>query len=184
MKHIGKILFAFGCFVFSINTLAQEAKNLPYKAAWATDLEDWHVVDNKYQSKTWNWKAAEIVSITDSKKANDDWLISPVINCSGKGTKKVVLNAGWNKAQSSNVSLYYSLNYNGDVAAADWTLVDENIIPDSHPYGFKSAAYWAYSQKLKINANKVHFAIRYQSYRQAGEKQNEIRIRRFKVQGK
>lgn len=184
MKHFEKVVIAIGCLMLSVNAMAQDAKTLPYKATWATDLEDWQVIDNKYKSKTWQWKAAETLTITDSKRANDDWLISPAINCSGKGAKKVMLNAGWNKAQSSNISLYYSTNFEGNVEAAEWTLVEENIISDSHPFGFKSAAYLMYSKKIKFNAPKVHFAIRYQAHNEAGERQNEIRIRRFKVLGR
>ncbi|WP_430812244.1 MULTISPECIES: choice-of-anchor J domain-containing protein [unclassified Carboxylicivirga] len=184
MKNFRKLAIAIGCLVMTINAMAQDAKTLPYKAAWATDLEDWQVIDNKYQSKTWQWKSAETLTITDSKRANDDWLISPAINCSGKGAKKVWLNAAWNKAQSSNISLYYSTNFEGNVEAAEWILIEENIIPDSHPFGFKWAAYYTYSKKLKFSAPKVHFAIRYQPHNEAGERQNEIRIRRFKVLGK
>ena len=184
MKHLKNylLLVAFGLLANLAN--AQAPMELPYKAGWTTDLEGWQVVDNKYASKTWKWKTAETLTITDSKRANDDWLISPAIDCSGKGSKKVVFNTGWNKAQSSNITLYYSVNYTGDVEQADWVLLDENIIPDTHPFGFKSASYMLYSKKLKLNAPKVHFAIRYQAHNDAGESQNEIRIRRFKVIGK
>jgi len=167
------------------NAFAQTVKSIPYKAAWETDMEDWQVVDNKMQSKTWQWKAAQTIQITDSRKANDDWLISPALDFSGKGAKKVFLSAGWNKAQSSNIALYYSLNYTGNQETAEWVLVEDKMIPDNHPYGFKSASYFLISNKINLTAPQVHFAIRYTPHNEAGlEGQNEIRIRRFKVIGK
>lgn len=184
VNQIGKVLVV-GCLLLLTTAMkAQEIKSRPYQTQWATDLEEWQVVDHKYQTKTWKWNAAETLTITDSKRANDDWLISPAIDFSGKGTKKVMLSAAWNKAQSSNIALYYSLNYDGDQEGAEWVLVEEKIIPDGHPYGFKSAAYFLFSQKLKVTAPKVHFAIRYMPHNEVGESQNEIRIRRFKVIGK
>lgn len=176
---------AIGCMIMMYASVsAQDVQPLPFVANWTTDLEEWEVVDNKYESKTWKWKAAGVATITDSKRKNDDWLISPAIDCSGKGTKKVSFKAGWNKAQSSNVALYYSLNYEGDQEAAEWILVEEKIIPDSHAYGFKTAAYVPIISKVKINAPKVHFAIRYMPHNEAEDVQNEVRIRNFKVTGK
>jgi Tfp pilus assembly protein PilV len=185
-KQILKRMMAMVVLVIGILGLlqAQDAKTLPYKANWETDLEDWTVVDNKYNSKTWDWRAAGVAFITDSKRANDDWLISPAIDCSGKGAKKVSFSAGWNKAQSSNIALYYSTNYEGDQSAAEWVLVEEKIIPDSQPFGFKTAVYIPISVKVKVSAPKVHFAIRYMPHNEAEDSQNEIRIRNFKVTGK
>ncbi len=173
------------CFlVMASVAIAQEVKSLPYLAGWTTDLEDWHVADRQYTSKTWMWKAASTATITDSKKENDDWLISPALDCSGKAPKKITFKAAWNKAQSSNIALYYSLNYEGDQAAAEWVLVEEKIIPDSQPYGFKTDVFMPFSAKLKMDAPKVHFAIRYVKHNQSEEVQNEIRIKHFKVTSK
>lgn len=184
MKQIGRLLLVSGLLLLTESAFSQDAKPLPYQAAWSTDLEEWEVVDNKYESKTWKWRAEGVIHITDSKRKNDDWLISPAIDCSGKGNKKVSFKAGWNKAQSSNIALYYSLNYEGDQEAAEWIMLEEKIIPDSHAYGFKNAAYVPIVSKVKINAPKVHFAIRYMPHNEAEDVQNEVRIRNFKITGK
>ncbi|SHF97282.1 hypothetical protein SAMN05444274_1165 [Mariniphaga anaerophila] len=183
-NQITKLVLAVCIMAMSTSIFAQKPQNVPYKAGWETDFEDWQVVDVKYQSKTWRWKASETVTITDSKKENDDWLISPAINCSGKKSLKVTFNAGWNKAQSSNIGLYCALNYDGNFDTAEWILVEDNIIPDSHPYGFKSDDYLRYSKNVKVSGKEIHFAIRYHSNNSPEDVQNEIRIRRFKVAGK
>jgi len=72
VNQIRKVLVV-GCLLLLTTVMeAQEIKSRPYQAQWTTDLEEWQVVDNKYQTKTWKWKAAETLTITDSKRANDD----------------------------------------------------------------------------------------------------------------
>ncbi len=182
LLKLKKSFIAVCLFILTTTAMAQQA--IPYTANWETDLHEWTVIDNKYESKTWNWKAAGVATITDSKRENDDWLISPAINCSGTKNIKVAFKAGWNKAQSSNISLYYSTDFSGDQAAANWTLVEEKIIPDSHPYGFKTAGFIPCNFKIKVNAQKVHFAIRYSKHNVPEDVQNEIRVSNFKITGK
>lgn len=182
--NLVKSLLTAVLLLIAVGASAQELKTLPYAAMWKTGLDEWQVNDLKYHSKTWKWKAAGVATITDSKRENNDWLISPAIDCKGVKRLKVAFKAGWNKAQSSNVELYYSLNYEGNQEEADWVLIEEKIIPDSHPYGFKTAAYLPCNFKVKVDAPKVHFAIRYTRHNAAEDVQNEIRVRNFKVTGK
>lgn len=155
---------------------------LPYSAAWALDLEDWTVVDNKYTSKTWAFRATGTANITDSKRENDDWLISPTIICNGDKKKEVSLKAGWDDAKSSNISLYYSTDYAGDVSAATWIPIAEDIIPSDHIFGFAGSKLYSASYQIDLNASKVHFAIHYAPFEAAIDVQNEIRVKGFNVE--
>jgi hypothetical protein len=156
---------------------------LPYSAAWADDLEDWTVVSNKHASKEWAYKAAGTVFMTDGKREQDDWLISPVIVCSGSNQKMISFKAGWKSAQSSNITLYYSTNYAGDQSTADWNEIEANIIPGSHGYGFSGSSLYNFSKTIDLEADAVTFAIKYAAVTGTfDDSQNEIRVKNFKVE--
>lgn len=155
---------------------------LPYTAAWSADLEDWTIVDKKYTSKTWGWKSSGTAKATDSKKENDDWLISPTIICTGSEQKEISFKAGWNGAKSSNISLYYATDYTGDQSTATWQLLVANIIPTDHAYGFASAAQLSFSHIMDLDNASVNFAIHYAPFGPAEGSQNEIRVKTFKIE--
>ncbi|WP_430812245.1 MULTISPECIES: choice-of-anchor J domain-containing protein [unclassified Carboxylicivirga] len=155
---------------------------LPYAAAWANDLEDWTVVSNVHATKEWAYKAAATVFMTDGKRDQDDWLISPKVICSSSKQKQISFLAGWKNFQSSNISLYYSTDYDGDQAAATWIKISENIIPDTHGFGFATSLLYSYSHTMDLQADAVTFAIQYAPYKAYGDSQNEIRIKNFKVE--
>ncbi len=155
---------------------------LPYTAAWATDLEDWTVVSNVHTTKVWAYKAAGTTFITDGKREQDDWLISPTIVCSSSKQKEISFLAGWKEFQSSNISLYYSTDYAGDQSAATWIKISENIIPETHGFGFATASLYSYSHTMDLQADAVTFAIQYAPFKPYGDSQNEIRVKNFKIE--
>ncbi|SHF97313.1 Por secretion system C-terminal sorting domain-containing protein [Mariniphaga anaerophila] len=168
---------------FAVTTSASVDKwELPYVAAWASDLEDWTVEDRGTIGRVWKWNRSSTVSITDSKKENNGWLISPAISCASSSPKVISFNAGWNNAQSSNISLYYSVDYDGDFESATWVQVDENIIPEAHEFGLGVSSMYSYSKTIELEAAVAHFAIQYAPFGEAGDSQNEIRVNNFTVE--
>lgn len=155
---------------------------LPYSAAWASDLEDWTAVSNMHTTKVWAYKAAATAFITDGKREQDDWLISPAVICRGSDKKEVSFKAGWKNALSSNISLSYATDFSGDPATATWTPVASNIIPATQAPGFATDLMASFSYVLEIEAPEVFFAIHYAKAGDFGDSQNEIRIKNFKVE--
>jgi hypothetical protein len=172
-------------------------KLIPYATSWEYTMDDWTVFDLVDNSKTWAHKdnadtdgtplPTGTCFITDSKKEQGDWLVSPVIDCSGNFQKEVKVTAGWQSQQSSNISLYYSTNYVGDQATATWETIGTNIIPETHDYGFATAKLITLSFPIDLIAPTAHFAIVYGPFKapivdDPDIKQNEIRVKDFTVQ--
>ncbi|TRX66419.1 T9SS type A sorting domain-containing protein [Carboxylicivirga sp. M1479] len=167
---------------FSITTSGSvSAWPLPYTAAWTDDLEDWTVVSHKHASKEWTYKSGGTAFMTDGKQDQDDWLISPTIVCSGSLQKEISFKAGWKSFQSSNISLYYSLDYAGVQEDATWIPITEELIPTTHGFGFATDLLYNYSHVMDLDQAAVTFGIHYAPFGAYGDSQNETRIKNFKV---
>ncbi len=152
---------------------------LPYSAIWKAGLEDWAVADSLYSSKTWGWKAEGLAFISDSKQANNDWLISPPIDADGANPKNIILDARWKGAKSSNVSLYYTTS---SLSEWNWVEVAKDIIPESHGFGFAETYKLEQIFKVDVVADSIRFALHYAPFLSPEGTQNEIRIYGFKVE--
>lgn len=159
------------------------AKALPYSCNWENgESFGWTTVDSLYESKTWTLLPGKsYVAISDSQTDNNDWFISPYIDCSKTESVDVKIDLGWYKAKSSNVSLYYSTNYVEGEEGAQWTLIKENVIPQEHGFGTSSALRYKSTTNVKLNNKKVSFAIKYHKFGEFEEFQNNIRVHGFKV---
>jgi hypothetical protein len=190
---------AIAIFSLMINNLSAQ-ESLPFENTWATDLSGWQTVSLKGSSE-WAWKSEGTLQIGDGKKEQNDWLISPAINLSSENSKELFFKAGWKDAKSSNLSVYYSTNYNeggtkADINNADWTVIEEDIIkmddaadPDSPDYdpataqapGYSSTAIRTCKYTITEKANKVYFAFKYAKVGDPEGSQNQVRVKSLKV---
>ncbi|MGL5920093.1 MAG: T9SS type A sorting domain-containing protein, partial [Bacteroidales bacterium] len=111
------------------------------------------------------------------------WLISPAINCSTEGEK--IISFKTNKENlvniSSNISLFYSLDYSGDVTTATWIPVAENVIP-SDAAGLAPDKMTFVEKTLNIKEDNVVFGIKaHASGAAAGTKQAKLRVTGFEI---
>jgi hypothetical protein len=147
--------------------MAQET--LPYTSAWSTEtngtawdpVQDWTMFDYLGGNDGWQWREDGVVVNDDKRMDNDDWLVSPAINCHGEEDKEVIFRVAWDRALTSNFTLYYSTDYAGDPKAANWTLVAANIIESDQPMGLSTASYVEKKFAFTINHAAVHFAFQY-----------------------
>jgi hypothetical protein len=135
-------------------------------------------------------KDTKVIEFTDHRQVADagmeascftSWLISPALDFSSTRTKKVEVLLGKDKANmlTSNVSVYYSTDFEGDVAAATWTLLGENILPADQK-GMNSSSWYTFNQDVDVVADQVHIAMKatkwHDSTGATDEKQAKIRI--------
>lgn len=116
-------------------------------------------------------------------KAYDSWLISPAIDLSTEGGKVVCIKAGKEKIEnpSSNISIFYSTDYKGDITTATWTPVAESIIPADQA-GLGISAIGTFEKEISLQNNNVVFGIKaHSSGLTAGPKQGKLRVMAFEI---
>lgn len=116
-------------------------------------------------------------------KQYDSWLISPSFNLSVEGIKIISLKAGKEKIEnpSSNISLFYSTDYTGDIATATWTPIAENIIPADQA-GLGTSVIATTEKEITSNASNIVFGIKaHNSGIAAGPKQAKLRVTAFEI---
>ncbi|MCV9386914.1 choice-of-anchor J domain-containing protein [Reichenbachiella ulvae] len=91
-------------------------------------------------AQAWEWDSfsgatwAKMSGYASGAQDNDDWLISSEIDLSGAtGDINVTITQIWNYASTEwgeEIDILYSTDYAGDVAAATWTSVDLDVVPE------------------------------------------------------
>ena len=105
---------------------------------------------------------ATISGYASGNKANEDWLISPSIDFTGKTTGKLIFDTA-TKYTGNSLQVYISTNYNGGApSTATWTLVPATFAPVNSNY------VWINSGAVNIssyaaNQSNVRVAFKYTS---------------------
>lgn len=206
MKKIFTLCFA----AFSLFNAAIAQESIPYKANWIA-LPDAEKDENKGKPTANQslWDLGGWVSVTeagdrpfymtvsnsvhvgnnmefaDNKQTKEytSWLISPAIDCSSEGENIVSFRTNKENLTnvSSNISLFYSLDYTGDVSSATWIPLAENVIP-ADAAGLAPEKMTLVERALNMKESKVYFGIKaHNSGLPAGTKQAKIRVTEFEI---
>lgn len=140
-------------------------------------------------------KDTKVIEFTDHRQLVDagvqancytSWLISPALDFSSNLTKKVEILLGKGKVNTltSNVSVYYSTDFDGDVATATWTLLEENILPASQK-GMNSSSWHTFNKDIAVVSDKMYIAMKATKWNEstgaADEEQAKIRISKCEI---
>lgn len=205
-----KKIFTLCIAAFSMFNAAIAQESIPYKANWIAlpaadadpnkgnpeadqslwDLGGWSSVAEEgnrpfFIAVSKGSHLANTMEFGDGRqeKVYTSWLISPSFDFSGEGDKIVSFKAGKEKVAnaSSNISIFYSLDYTGDVNTATWVPVAENVIPEEQQ-GIGSSAMATIEQTIPSKATNIVFGIKaHDSQIPAGTTQTKIRVTAFKI---
>ncbi|MGL5786040.1 MAG: T9SS type A sorting domain-containing protein [Bacteroidales bacterium] len=202
-----KKIFTLCIAAFSMFNAAIAQESIPYKANWIA-LPEADADPNKGKPEAdqslWNlggWSSisedgnrpffiavskgshlANTMEFGDGRqeKEQTSWLISPAFDLSDKMDKIVTFKTG-KVNSSSNISLFYSLNYNGDVKTATWNPIAENVIPIEQS-GIGTSKMITVEKTIPVKETKVVFGIKaHNSNIGADVEQAKIRVTAFEI---
>jgi len=100
-------------------------------------------------------KCARFYITTNPAQANNDWLVSKVINTEGISNIAIEFKY-WFHGDGMKPEFYFTTSFSGDVSATDWTELDNSF--------WKNEWTWNSARiEIKNPGNTLVFAIRYQS---------------------
>lgn len=153
---------------FSITGGVPNCQNVTFSETFATSLGNftqYSVTGDQY----WSWRAVYGACATGYaallNNSNEDWLISPAFDLSGKSSATIAFNHAINYSlvesdKLNNHTLWVSTNYNeGAPATATWTQLTMPTMPAGNNWTFVN------SGNIKLPAqvmqNNVRFAFKY-----------------------
>lgn len=139
--------------------------NVPFD----TDMGGFTTVSVK-GTQVWNVNTANKYIVmsgfeNNASHENEDWLISPAMNLTGKTSATLTFSHTINKGDLANLTanhtLWVSTNYtSGDPSTATWTQVTIATYPAGDSWTFVDSGNIAFPSTV-LNNNNVHFAFKY-----------------------
>lgn len=162
------LFMASTCFANPVTLLEENFENCPSFdftiVAGSNDMD---------ATRTWNCTNGYIEINGDGGGADEDWLVSPAIDMTIYGTERLSF---WyrNAFEGQNISLLYSMDYNGDgtttgLDAATWTEIDLDLYDIAiNPHINNFLPYPAIDIS-DIQGTAVYFAFRYSATAEVAE---------------
>lgn len=155
---------------FSMTVGTTSCENITFSEAFASSLGDFTTYTvNGSQAWTWQQNYGAKISgyVSGVYNANEDWLISPAFNLSGKGSATLAFNHALNycpsEADKTNFhTLWVSKDYNdGTPLNATWTQLAIPTMPSGNSWTFISSGNVQIPTRLM--QSNVRFAFKYVS---------------------
>ncbi|MCM4157040.1 choice-of-anchor J domain-containing protein [Gramella sp. AN32] len=143
----------YGKTVIGIEPSSTSTNNLPYQQDFETGLDDWTPVSVSGNS-VWSqqiYNGNGYAEFKGQKEINEDWLISPKVDLTATNAVQMTfdLQHRYGTANSNQLQVLISTDYNGDISLATWTELPFDVPPASSSWDDPST-----SIVLVLNAYK------------------------------
>ncbi|MBI9063651.1 MAG: T9SS type A sorting domain-containing protein [Marinilabiliaceae bacterium] len=163
------------------------AQEIMHSTNWEGSLSGWTVVNDVADSPTWvlrsNDAGLEVVNTVDA--ASIEWFVSPQFDFSAGDTYTVEFEKGWNDSQNGRLDVYYAEDYAGDVSAASWQVLGEDIL-NGQSTGWKNFNSYNTNNTIPSTSPNVRIAFKYAStgFTMEGDpavavNKNRVRLKNF-----